>query len=56
MKPQAPYLIGTLSIPVSFGTWLPHPAEFQCLPDRRKTSFLPMCTTPKMVSHPRREE
>lgn len=56
LKPQAPYLIGTLSIPVSSGTWLPHPAEPQCLADRRKTSLPPMCTTPKMVSRPRREE
>lgn len=56
VKPQAPYLIGTLSIPVSSGTRLPQPAEPQCLADRRKTSFPPMCTTVKMVSHPWREE
>lgn len=34
----------------------PPPCRLQCLSDRRKTSFPPMCTTLKMVSHPTREE
>lgn len=52
--PQAPNLIWHPEHP--YIIWHPRPVMLRCLADRRKTSFPPMCTAPKMFSRPRREE